>query len=94
MLPNRSQWQSDRVRLRPTGGTRAKHSASGLTIRRAQHPDPHVPPVPPHGWSRTAAPARRRVGFLHLHRYSWYAEDEFSGHNLYACRCGRVRPGL
>lgn len=36
----------------------------------------------------------RRFSFLHLHRYTWYAEDPFSGHNLYACRCGRIRPGL
>ena len=30
----------------------------------------------------------------HVHLYRWSGEDPFSGHNLYACRCGRVRHGF
>jgi hypothetical protein len=30
----------------------------------------------------------------HVHRFRWAAEDPFSPHNLYRCRCGEVRPGL
>lgn len=94
MLSNHAQRLAGRVPLRPSGGTRAKHSASGLTLHRAHPAGPQVLPPPPPGSSGTGAPARRKAGFLHLHRYTWYAEDPFSGHSLYACRCGRVRPGL
>jgi hypothetical protein len=31
---------------------------------------------------------------LHLHRYTWAADDPFSGSSLYRCRCGVVRPGI
>lgn len=82
MLPNRSQTAA------PPAVPLPRHAASGLWTA-SPRPDLHVAAPPP-----AAAPARRRTGLLHLHRFRWHGEDPFSGNNLYACRCGRVRPGL
>lgn len=41
---------------------------------------------------RGSRPAFGRLG--HVHRFRWAGEDPFSPHNLYACRCGVVRPGI
>ncbi|GAB3196377.1 hypothetical protein GCM10027261_18940 [Geodermatophilus arenarius] len=49
-------------------------------------------PVRPGEWRPDVPAAARR---RHLwHRFRWVGEDSFSGVSLYACRCGRVRPGL
>lgn len=82
MLPNRSQTAARPAVPLP------RHSVSGLPTA-SPRPDLRVVAPP-----AVAAPARRRTGLLHLHRFRWHREDPFSGQNLYACRCGKVRPGL
>jgi hypothetical protein len=100
MLPNRDKRPSGRAPLRAPEGVRPKHGASGLMTAVAHGLATALPRRPeqgelPHPASREdAASGRRSAGILHVHHYTWYAEDPFSAHNLYGCRCGRVRPGL
>lgn len=94
MLPNRTQRLPDHAGFLPSETVRTKHSASGLAAPVVPPLALRVPPPPAAGPRKADALYPRRRGFLHLHRYAWYAEDQFSGHNIYACRCGRVRPGL
>lgn len=55
---------------------------------RDVRPPLHVLASPP-----SPAPSRGSR-MLHLHWFRWAGEDRSSPHNLYACRCGVVRPGF
>jgi hypothetical protein len=83
MLSNRAQRPTEAA---PTPRTRTRHTSSVLRVVVNR-------PLPPFELPRSAGWGLLRRT-LHVHRFRWHSEDAFSGSNLYACRCGSVRPGL
>lgn len=68
--------------------------AHGTAPLRALRPPAGLLPVRRH--DENDKPRRRLlpVRLPHVHWFHWLREDPYSGHNLYACRCGVVRHGL
>jgi hypothetical protein len=77
-----------------TGVPRAGSDGNPLRRWRVSRRGTTVERTPAGGRSVPPRSSCRPLWPFHVHLYRRTSEDPFSGHNLYACRCGRVRHGF